>query len=220
MTYKALTLATLAALSLNTAARAEDKEKPAPDARTQVKIEESDRKPALPVGTVVPDFQLKDSEGKDVDLNAYRGEGILVVTFLSGKCPVSNALHPSIATASKTYGEKGVKFLGIMSNSTEKTVEVAASVRKQGIEFPLLDDPGNKVADLFDAIGTPHMFIIDKTGKLSYSGAFCDNWKEMDKAKRWMFKEALDAVLAGKAPAEPEPDDFVGCSIKRVKTTG
>ncbi len=192
----------------------------APDAKSKLKMEESDRKPNLPVGSEVPDFKLKDSAGKEVDLAEYRGDGILVVTFLSAKCPVSHALHPSIAEVAAGFGKEGVKFVGIMSNSTEKTVDVATEVRKQGIDFPILDDPGNKIADAFDAVGTPHMFIIDKAGVLKFSGAFCDNWKELDKAEKFFFKDALKAVVAGEEPADPTPEAFIGCSIKRVKSAG
>jgi len=207
------------ALALAAPAVAEEAAK-AKEAQKPLKMEESDHAPTLPIGSKVPDFQLKDADGKEYDLDAYRGDGIVVVTFLSGKCPVAHALVPHIAEAAKTYGAKGVKFLGIMSNSTEKTGEVTEVVRKQGIEFPVLDDPGNAVADELDAIGTPHMFVIDKAGILRYSGAFCDNWKEMDKAEKFYFRDALDAVLAGKDVAVANPDAFIGCSIKRVKTTG
>lgn len=182
--------------------------------------EAPDTAPKLAIGTVVPDFTLKDSEGKEINLAKYRGDGIVVLTFLSKKCPVSHAYHPAIAAYAKDYGSKGVKFLGVRSNVTEETAEVATALKEQGITFPILDDPGYKLADAMDAMGTPHMYIIDKEGKLRYSGAICDNWKEQDKAEKHFFKDALDQVLAGKTVSDPHPDAFIGCTIKKTKQVG
>jgi peroxiredoxin len=176
--------------------------------------------PKVAIGAVVPDFTLKDSEGKEINLTKYRGDGIVVVTFLSKKCPVSHALHPVIAAYAKEYEAKGVRFLGIKSNVTEEAPEVAAAIREQGIAFPVLDDPGYKLADALDALGTPHMYIIDKEGRLRYSGAICDYWKDYQKAEKKFFKEALDQVLAGKSVADPRPSAFIGCSFKRRKQVG
>lgn len=189
-------------------------EKPAGKAKAEDAL---DKEAKIAIGARVPDFTLKDSEGKEVSLSAYRGDGIVVVTFLSKKCPVSNALHPTIAALAREYGPKGVKFLGIKSNVTEEAPEVAAGVKTQGIEFPILDDPGLKIADAMDALGTPHMYIVDKAGNLRYSGAVADNWKDISKAEKRFFEDALKAVIEGKPVADPNPDAFIGCTLKRNK---
>jgi peroxiredoxin len=182
--------------------------------------EDMEKEPKIAIGAQVPDFTLKDSEGKEVNLTKYRGDGIVVLTFVSKQCPIARALTPTLVAYEKEYGAKGVKFLGIMSNVTEETPVVAASLKENGIAFPILDDPGYKIADALDAMGTPHMYIIDKQGKLRYSGAVNDNWKEPEKVEKTYFKTALESVLAGKTVAEPSPDAFIGCSIKRQKQVG
>jgi peroxiredoxin len=189
-------------------------DKPAGGAKAEDALEKEAK---IAIGNKVPDFTLKDSEGKDVNLSAYRGDGIVVLTFLSKTCPVSNALHPTLAELAEEYGPKGVRFLGIKSNVTEETPEVAAGVKAQGIQFPVLDDPGLKIADAMDALGTPHMYIVDKAGNLRYSGAVADNWKEISKAEKHFFEDALKAVIEGKPVADPNPNAFIGCTLKRSK---
>ncbi len=92
--------------------------------------------------------------------------------------------------------------------------------RWKGIDFPILDDPGNRIADELDAVATPHTYVIDAKGKLCYSGAVCDNWQDAANAKKKYLKSAIDAVLDGKPVSEPSPEAFIGCSIKRVQSAG
>jgi peroxiredoxin len=169
----------------------------------------------LPIGEAVPDFTLKTADGKSVDLAGYGKGSVTVLTFLSKSCPISRAWHKEIASIAKAYDGK-VKFLGIMSNSTEKTAEVTTFLTGEGITFPILDDPGNMVADKLKAIGTPHMYIIDAKGNLAYTGAINDSARDGTKVKKESFKTALASVVAGQPVAEPAPDYFIGCSIKRA----
>ncbi len=169
----------------------------------------------LPIGADVPNFTLKTADGTSIDLAEYGKGSVTVLTFLSAKCPVSRAWHKEIASIAKQYDGK-VKFLGIMSNSTEKTPEVTTFLKGEGISFPILDDPGNAVADQLMAIGTPHMYIIDAKGKLAYTGAINDKAGDAKNVKNEIFKTSLASVVDGKPVADPAPEYFIGCSIKRV----
>ncbi|TPW06788.1 MAG: alkyl hydroperoxide reductase/Thiol specific antioxidant/Mal allergen [bacterium] len=189
-----------------------------PDAPSKPAMARPDE-PVLPIGSMVPDFTLKTVDGKEINLTSYRGESVTVLTFLSKNCPVSRAWHKEIATIAAEYEKKGVKFLGLMSNSTEKIAEVAPFLVGEGIKFPVVDDPGNVVADRLDAIGTPHLYIIDKSGKVVYSGAIDDSTREPGKVTKPYFRTALASVVAGQPVAEPSPNAFIGCTIKRVAKT-
>lgn len=188
------------------------------DASSKPAVAQSDEV-KLPIGSMVPDFTLKTGDGKEINLKTYRGESVTVLAFLSKSCPISRAWHKEIASIAAEYDKKGVKFLGLMSNVTEKTPEVTTYLVGEGITFPILDDPGNIVADRLDAIGTPHMYIIDKNGKVVYSGAINDSARDTAKVTKPYFKTALASVVAGKPVAEPSPNAFIGCTIKRVAKT-
>jgi peroxiredoxin len=93
-------------------------------------------------------------------------------------------------------------------------------VKKAEVTFPVLVDQGNVVADRFSAKTTPHLFVIDREGKLRYTGALDDDSNgKKQKAGEKVETHAADAVaalLAGKAP-ETSSTPPVGCTIKRVK---
>jgi hypothetical protein len=85
------------------------------------------------------------------------------------------------------------------------------------MKVPYVVDATSGVARAFGASVTPEAFLFDKTGTLAYHGTIDDNRKEPDKVKARDLKDALDAVVAGKAPAVPETKGL-GCGIKfRVK---
>ena len=78
-----------------------------------------------------------------------------------------------------------------------------------------MKDPENKVADLYDARHTPEIFVVDPQGKLRYHGRIDENYEDPAKVASPDLKNALDAMLVGKAIARAETKAF-GCSIKRV----
>ena len=84
------------------------------------------------------------------------------------------------------------------------------------MNYPILLDPSNKIADQFGAITTPHVFILDKEGKLIYEGAVDDQgWSEDNVAKKFYVKEALDQALKGE-PVSISQTKSVGCTVKRI----
>jgi hypothetical protein len=57
------------------------------------------------------------------------------------------------------------------------------------------------------------LFVFDHGRKLRYTGKIDDNWQNPAAVKKHYLREALDALLAGAAPAEAETH-AIGCTIK------
>ncbi len=165
----------------------------------------------LNVGDKVPDFTLKSVDGKDVKYSSLAGD-VTVITFVATRCPVSNDYNERMKAIYADYHPKGVKFVFINSNKQEDAAEVKEHAQKQGFQFAVYKDPGNVVADLFGAQVTPETYIV-KEGKIVYHGRIDDSRK--GEVKDHTLRNALDAVLAGKAPEKAETKAF-GCTIKRV----
>ncbi|PYS94910.1 MAG: hypothetical protein DMF65_14780, partial [Acidobacteria bacterium] len=83
----------------------------------------------------------------------------------------------------------------------------------KGLTFTILKDKGNRIADRFDAQVTPEAYLLDASGKLVYHGRI-DNSRAGDAITSTELRDAIEAVLAGKAVEKPEAKAF-GCSIKR-----
>src|SRR5262245_34220388 len=105
----------------------------------------------------VTDFSLPDFRGKQHQLSEFSNERLVVVAFLGTECPLAKLYGPRLAKLAEQYGNRGVGFLGINSNQQDSLTEIAAYARQHGIEFPLLKDLENKVADQFSAQRTPEV---------------------------------------------------------------
>jgi len=168
------------------------------------------------IGAKAPDFKLTTVDGKTFSLaEQAKSHKAVVVMFIATKCPYSNAYNDRMRDMAAAYAAKGVVFAGINSNKTEPADEVVDHAKKHGLAFPLMKDPDNKVADLYDARHTPEIFVVDPDGKLRYHGRIDENYENPSKVENPDLKNALDAMLAGKEIAKAETKAF-GCTIKRV----
>ena len=57
---------------------------------------------------------------------------------------------------------KGVVFLGIDANRQDAVTEIASYARVHGIEFPILKDLNQVIADRVGATRTPEIVVLDK----------------------------------------------------------
>jgi len=168
------------------------------------------------IGSAAPDFQLTSVDGKAFSLaDAAKSHKATVVMFIATKCPYSNAYNDRMKKMAEEYAARGVQFVGINSNSTESVEDAVAHAKKHGHTFTIVKDPGNKVADLYDARRTPEVFVVDKDGKLVYHGRIDENYEDATKVTSPDLKNALDALLAGQPVAKAETKAF-GCTIKRA----
>ena len=168
------------------------------------------------IGAAAPAFELKSVEGKPFSLaDAEKSNAYVVLMFIATQCPYSNGYNERMRDMAAAYAKKGVLFVGINSNNTESVEETAAHAKQHGFGFPVLKDPGNKVADLYDARRTPEVYVVGKDGKLLYHGRIDDNSNDASKVSSPDLKNALDALLAGQPVAKAETKAF-GCTIKRA----
>ena len=137
-----------------------------------------------------------------------------VLLFIAVQCPVSNAYNERMAKLAEDYKAKGIAVVGINSNVAEDAAAVKAHATEHKLSFPILKDPGNKIADRLGAAVTPEAYFLDANNKLVYHGRI-DNSRNAAQVESNDLRNALDAALAGKAVEKTEAKAF-GCSIKRA----
>ncbi|MEP6768339.1 MAG: thioredoxin family protein [Acidobacteriota bacterium] len=171
---------------------------------------------ALSIGAPAPAFSLTTLDGKPLALaDALKSHKAVVVLFVATRCPYSNAYNVRMKQMAEAYEKQGVLFVGINSNSSEPEAEAREHARKHGHTFPIVKDPNNKIADLYDAKRTPEAFVVTPDGTLRYHGRIDDNSEDEAKVTSPDLKNALDALLAGRPIQSAETKAF-GCTIKRV----
>jgi peroxiredoxin len=181
--------------------------------------------PALAVvpGTPAPDFKGTDSNGVQHALSQYKGKYV-VLEWANKGCPYDQKhyLSGSMANLQKEWTAKGVVWLSVISSAPGEQGYVTPSeedayIKKMNVaSTAVLLDPTGEIGRLYSAKTTPHMFVIDPTGKLIYEGAI-DNKPTTDQADlkgaQNYLNDALNASMAGK-PVAVESTRPYGCSVK------
>jgi len=171
-----------------------------------------------------PDFTLKDSNGKEVQLSKLTEKGkIVVLEWFNYDCPfVKYHYTPKTNTTSnlaKKYKDKDVVWLIVNSTNYATAETNAAWAKEHEIKQTILIDSDGKVGRLYKAKTTPQLFVIDKAGKIVYDGAI-DNAPRgkvpEGKEKVNYVDQALTEMLADKPVSTPKTKPY-GCSVKYAK---
>lgn len=167
------------------------------------------------IGDSVEPFTLKCHLGKERDLDKILGEKIVVLDFWNFQCPVSKGFEDQLKAITEKYKDKDIAFYAVYSNTINSVDAIKKYAEEAKLNYPVLKDEQNKIADCFGAAVTPEVFVIGKDKKIHYHGAISDN-KDAQEAKNHFLTDALDALLAGKEVEVKESKAF-GCTIKRVE---
>jgi peroxiredoxin len=166
------------------------------------------------IGATIEEFSLPDPDGKSHTLSSLKGKNGAVVIFISVQCPISNGYNERMTKLAEDYRTRGVNVIGINANSSDSADAVKEHAAAKHLNFTILKDPGNKVADLLGAQHTPEAYYLDANNKLLYHGRI-DNSVKPEQVESHDLREALDQALAGKPIQKPTSLAF-GCSIRRV----
>ncbi len=176
---------------------------------------------SAPPGQPAPAFTLTDLSGKAVNLADYKGKTVVLEWHNFG-CPFVQKHYRSgnMQALQKKYAND-VVWLAV--NSTAKTAfdyMEPAVVSKELTQFKaapanyLMDESGS-VGISYGARTTPHMYIIDPSGKVVYNGAIDDkrstNVEDVKGAKNYVAA-ALDEMKAGK-PVTVASTTPYGCNV-------
>ncbi len=175
------------------------------------------------VGAPAPGFSLNDSKGKTHSLGDFKGKYVVLEWFNPG-CPFVQKHYRSenMQRLQEQFTGKDVVWLTIDSSAPGKEGHLTpGDAEKQVAQWKmhstaLLLDENGKVGHEYGATNTPHMYVIDPSGKLIYSGAI-DSKATPDAAdipsSTNYVKAALDEAMAGKSVSTPTSRAY-GCSIK------
>ncbi len=122
------------------------------------------------LGRQIGGFALQDFRGRKLSLDDLSDKRAVVIGFLGTDCPLAKFYGPRLQRLSDRYEEQGVAFLGVNSNMQDSLAEMEAYARRHKIRFPMLKDPGNKVAVQFGATRTPQVFLLDRDRVVRYQG--------------------------------------------------
>jgi thiol-disulfide isomerase/thioredoxin len=123
----------------------------------------------LQIGTTAPAAKVHTLDGKDADLAQYIGKTPAVIEFWATWCPNCAELEPTLLAASKKYGAR-VKFVGVAVSVNESPARVKAFVAKHGLPGDQFFDTRGDATGAYDVPATSYVVVIDKAGKIVYTG--------------------------------------------------
>ena len=123
----------------------------------------------LAVGSLAPSAKVYTLDGKEADLAQYVGKTPTVIEFWATWCPNCKELEPTLLEAAKKYGSR-VKFVGVAVSVNESPERVKAFVVKHGLPGDHYFDTKGNATDAYDVPATSYVVVIDKAGKIAYTG--------------------------------------------------
>ena len=175
------------------------------------------------IGQAAPAFTAVDANGKTRSLSEFKGKTV-VLEWTNAGCPYVRKHYDSgnMQGLQTSAAKDGTVWLTVISSAPGTQGYVAGADAKgwKGKEkaayADLLLDPKGTVGRAYEAKTTPHMYVIDKTGKLVYMGGIDDKPSadpaSLKGAKNYVTA-ALADVKAGRAVAQAATRPY-GCSVK------
>jgi peroxiredoxin len=125
-----------------------------------------------------PDFSALTLDGRAVSLADFRGQKKVVVAFWASWCGPCRLEMPSLIQFYKNNHSDSSDFEILAVSIDEDPKDAANFATAMKLNFPVLVDPRQKMANAYGVEGIPTMFIIDKAGKVIFGHAGYDTTME------------------------------------------
>jgi peroxiredoxin len=113
------------------------------------------------VGKPAPNFQLQNLDGQSIYLNDLRGRPVLL-NFWSTRCPPCVSEMPYLQGIYDEWSGKGLILLAVNIGDDSSTAE--EFLQNYNLSLPVLLDTEGALAQMYNIVGIPTTFFIDKDG--------------------------------------------------------
>ncbi len=111
----------------------------------------------------VPSFRLASLDGRQLGPADFSGKAVLV-EFWATWCGPCRMQAEVLAELHRTQRGRDVQFLAVSVGEEEATVREFA--QENPFEYPVLLDPGSRVADSFEVMALPTIVVLDRHGRV------------------------------------------------------
>lgn len=142
-----------------------------------------------------PHFDLQALDGKRYTDRYLLGKPTLVV-FWASWCPVCQVELPKLHTLFEKVKGRGLQALAIGFADEEHKIREYVQTHGAIFDFPVLYDPEDSVAKRFGVVGTPTIYLINRSGAIEY-----DTWLIEDPALGRKLEALLDVPESTRSEA-------------------
>ena len=124
----------------------------------------------LEVGTLAPaSAAVETLDGKPADLSTYVGKTPVLLEFWATWCGNCAELEPTMKAMHAKYGSR-VAFVGVAVSVNQSPERVKLYVDKHAIPWTNVFDRRGNASGAYDAPATSYVVVLDKAGKVVYTG--------------------------------------------------
>jgi peroxiredoxin len=163
--------------------------------------------------TKIESFRATAVDGRKVEWD--KSASIHIYFFLGTECPVARLYANRIQSLAEKLEPRGVRLVGLSSNSQDSESDLLKFAKELEIQFPLIQDRGQSLARFFHASRTAEVIVVDRSGTIQYRGRVDDQFAPGVKRSAPSSSEltrAIDEILDGKTVTIPSTSP-VGCLI-------
>lgn len=122
----------------------------------------------LAVGTIAPDFTVKDTNGNTVQLSQFKGKTVVLYFYPKDDTPGCTKQAQSFRDSYAEYQSKEMVVLGV---SRDNEASHKLFTEKYGLPFQLLADVDGAITKAYDVDGGNYSkrvtYVIDSAGKIA-----------------------------------------------------
>lgn len=124
----------------------------------------------IDIGKTAPGAAVQTLDGREVDLKKYIVPGKpAMLEFWATWCGSCKELMPKVIAATNKYGTQ-VNFITVAVSVNQSPARVAAWHKLNPIATEMVYDLHGKAGDAYDVPATSFVVLVDKGGKVVYTG--------------------------------------------------
>lgn len=123
--------------------------------------------PGPRVGAPAPEYRAATLEGDTVSLSSLQGEVVLLNLWATW-CAPCRFETPYLQSLYEEHVEDGFRIVGISLDTGNAADDVRMFVEEYGVTYTILHDPQMRGMELYQVLGLPATFLIDREGILRW----------------------------------------------------
>ncbi len=164
----------------------------------------------------VENFRLLDQHLQSQELYYHSDATAIVLMVQSNGCPIARNLLTDYRALRDDYGARGVHFAMINASLQDSRKAILEESEAFGIDMPILVDETQLIGEALELDRSGEVLVIDpRDWTVAYRGPLNDRVAyetQKQQASEHYLADALDAIIAGEAVAEPRRN-ALGCII-------
>jgi thiol-disulfide isomerase/thioredoxin len=123
----------------------------------------------IDIGAKAPGAVVTTLDGKSANLAQYIGQKPVLMEFWATWCPNCKELEPAMRAMNAKYGSK-VSFVGVAVSVNQTPALAKKYVDKHKLAWAQVYDTKGSATEAYDVPATSYVVLVDKTGKVVYTG--------------------------------------------------